>query len=138
MAALVRVDELDDLKAQLASGSTYGTRDHGWTAPPGAFLELTRPRAEFAPVDGIDAVLSMDQLSYLKAPATAPGGVRSALLCLPLTSPYTALTGRPVGRVRGGPARAFDAVRGRALFGDRRVYHVYQYSISQTAVRAPV
>ena len=66
VAALVRVDELDDLKAQLASGSTYGTRDHGWTAPPGAFLELTRPRPEVAPVDGIDAVLFLDQLSYLK------------------------------------------------------------------------
>ena len=63
---LVSVDKLDALKAQRTRVSTSDTRDPGWTAPPGAFLELTRPRPELAPVEGIDAVLSLDQLSYLK------------------------------------------------------------------------
>ena len=63
---VVSVDKLDALKAQRTRVSTSDTRDPGWTDPPGAFLELTRPRPEVAPVDGIDAVLCMDQLSYLK------------------------------------------------------------------------
>ena len=65
-AALVRVDELDTLKAQRPCGTTYGARDNGWTAPSDAFLELTRPRPEVAAVEGIYAVRCLDQLSYLE------------------------------------------------------------------------
>ena len=66
---VVSVDKLDALKAQRTRVSTSDTRDPGWTDPPGAFLELTRPRPEVAPVEsGIDAVLSLDQLSYLRRP----------------------------------------------------------------------
>ena len=54
-----------------------------------------------------------------------PERFRSALLCLPLTSPYTALTGRPVGRLRGGPARAFDVESASRWPGDRSIYLIY-------------
>jgi hypothetical protein len=45
--------------------------------------------------------------------------------CLPLTSPYTALTGRPVGRLRGGPVRAFDVESASRWPGDRSIYLIY-------------
>ena len=126
MAALVRVDELDDLKAQLASGSTHGTREDGWTAPPGAFLELTRPaRAEFAPVEGIDAVLSMDQLSYLKGrgDSTRRSQIR------PPMSPADITLYRVDGKARReGTGRAGARVRRRVdtflLWGSLYLSHI--------------
>ena len=43
------------------------------------------------------------------------------------TSPYTALTGQPVGQLRGGPARAFDVESTLSCFRYRFIYLIYGY-----------
>ena len=68
----------------------------------------------------------IDSVTYLDE-APAPERVRPGLLCLRWTPPYTALTGRPVGKLRGGPARAFDVDSTLSCFGDRFIYLIYGY-----------
>ena len=123
--ALVPVDQLDDRNAQRSLSSTSCTREHGWTAPSGAFLELTCRWRKFAPADGSEADRCRDRLSYLGRRAGRSKSGQLGLSCLRWTSPYTALTGRPVGRVRGGPARAFDVESASPRPRDRFIYLTY-------------
>ena len=124
---LVSIDELDALKAQHTRVSTSDTRDPGWTAAPDAFLRLTCPRREFAPAEWTEADRCRDQLSHLGRCAGRSESRQLGLPCLRCTSPYTALTGQPVGQLRGGPARAFDVESAPSWLWDRFTYLTCTY-----------
>ena len=134
---LVSVDKLDALKAQRTRVSTSDTRDPGWTAPPDAFLRLTCRWRSFAPAEGSEAVRCRDRLSHLGRRAACSESGQLGLSCLRWTSPYTALTGRPVGRLRGGPARAFDVESTLSCFRDRFIYLIYGYGSRGAVASGP-